>query len=693
MPNDTLTDRVIRFLNDYYRDEIGTLAQRYPKEQTSLDVSYGDLFQWDRDVAADWIDKPEQTQAIFEEALRLFDLPADIDLSGASVNLVDLDSDRVFYPNELTTDHTGYVGVYGDLGQVTDKDEIPLEAAFECQRCGTMTYIPQTANGMQEPHECQGCERQGPFRVDDQQTDWEDYCKVRLETPPDESGSPNAEFVDGYCIGEPVHEGGEYGLIGRAGETAILYGTVERERKSKDEMLFERVLKVEAVEFPEEDEEVDIEANRDEFETLAAQENAVDLIAESVAPALYATDAWETAMEWAVAYLFGAPRIELDDGTVYRGDIHGGIFSDYGMGKSMFSHGIENLSPKCIRKSATALSSDVGLTAAAVDDGIGDGWTLKPGILVRGNGGHVILDEIDKGPDDMESINDAIEGQQRVDVEKAGLSAEYNSRVGLLAMGNPKEGRFDPTQPVAPQLGVDSSFLSRFDGIITMEDTADVEIDEQIARQMGHGYAEANQLQYGDLDKDDFEALDAPVDADVARAWIKEARENYNPIFRKELVDEIQEWYAQEVRQLNKTYAEDGAGEDMPVPATARVVMWVIRFSMAFARCRLREEVTTQDVDRAMKLAKRLVSQNWDGEKFDSNMVEGMNVDTQADRIQSLKDLIGDIEGETPADVDTVKTRAQEELGIDERDVEGEIDKLKQKGELYEPQNGEVRTT
>ena len=661
MTQKTLTDRIIRFYSDYYRDAIGTLAQLYPKEQTSLKVSYSDVFQWDKDVAEDWLKQPDQMQGYFEEALRLFDLPVDIDLSDATVKLVDLDKDRIFYPNELTTDHTGYVGVYGNLGQVTDKDEIPLEAAFVCQRCGTTSYIRQSTDGMQEPHECQSCERQGPFTIDDQETEWDDHCMVRVETPPDESGSPNAEYVDGYCIGEPVHAGGEYGLIGRAGETAILYGTVERERKNKDDMLFERVLNIDAVEFPEEDAEVNIEAHRDQFEALAEQENAVDLIAESVAPALYQTEAWETAMEWAVAYLFGSPRIELSDGTVYRGDIHGGIFSDYGMGKSMFSHGIENLSPKCIRKSATALSSDVGLTAAAVEDGIGDGWTLKPGILVRGNGGHVILDEIDKGPDELESINDAIEGQQRVDVEKAGISAEYNSRVGLLAMGNPKEGRFDPSQPVAPQLGVDSSFLSRFDGIITMKDTADVDIDEQIAKQMGHGYAEANQLQYGDLEEEDFEALDAPVDADVARAWIKEARENHNPIFKKKLVDDIQEWYAQEVRQLNNTYAQQGEGEDMPVPATARVVMWVIRFSMAFARCRLREEVTQDDVDRAMKLAKRLVSQNWDGEKFDPGQVE-RNGKSQHKRREEIAELIdgtplapSEIAAELRMDFDTVR--------------------------------------
>jgi replicative DNA helicase Mcm len=658
-----LTEKVVSFYRDYYREEIGLLAQRYPNEQTTLRIDYMDVWRWDEDVADDWLDKPKQLQAAFEQALVNYDLPADVGLSGARVVMVNLPDKATYYPNETDTDVSGYVAIRGKAGRVTTKDEIPLEAAYECQRCGTMSYIPQSPGEIQEPHECQGCERQGPFEIVDNQTEWDDYCKIRIETPPDKAGTANAEYTDGFCVGETVHAGGEHGLIGRAGDDIIAYGTVERQQKDTDKALFERVLSVDAIDFPGDNDNVDIDAHKDTFTELAARSDAVDQLAESIAPALYQTEAWETGMEWAVAYLFAAPRIELPDGTVYRGDIHGAIISDYGMGKSMFSHGIENLSPDCIRKSATALASEVGLTAAAVpDDDFGEGqFTLKPGVLVRGNGGHVILDEIDKGPKDLESINDAIEGQQQVDVEKAGLSATYNSRCGLLALGNPEEGKFNGKQAIAPQIGVDSSLLSRFDGIITMEDTADETVDAHVAEQMGKGYAEANQLEYGDLEEEDLEALDAPVDPEVARAWIKYARENVNPVFKKDLVADIRDWYAEEVRQLNKDFAEKGDGEDMPVPATARVVMWTIRFSVAFARCHLREEVAESDVDRAMTLSKRLVSQNWDGEKFDVSKVEGEGKSQQERRdavVSALSEgpmTVGEVAQEVRHDYEVVR--------------------------------------
>jgi replicative DNA helicase Mcm len=684
---DTRTDRLRRFLGDYYRDEIAELAQRYPSEQTRLEVEFADLFQFDSEIADDWVDHPTEISGYADEALRTYDLPADVSLDGASVVLVGLDDTDTYLPNELSTDNTGYVAVRGKLGRVSSKDETATDAAFECKRCGTPNYISQSPGELQEPHECQGCERQGPFKIDDNNTEWADYCQLRIETPPDESGSPQPEHIDGYCVGDVVHTGGEYGLLGRAGESVIAYGEIERHEK--DDGLFERVLRVRAVEFPDEDDNVDVEAHREDFEELAARDDAVDMLAESIAPALYQTDAWATAMEWAVTYLFAAPRIELPDGTSYRGDIHGAIISDYGMGKSMFSHGLETLSPDCIRKSATALSSDVGLTAAAVqDDFAGGKWTLKPGILVRGNGGHVILDEIDKGPDDLESINDALEGQQRVDVEKAGLSAEYNSRTGVLVMGNPQEGRFDPTQPVAPQIGVDSSLLSRFDGIITMSDNPDADIDAAIAEQIGDAYAEANQLEFGDRADDDLEALERPVPTDVAQAWIKDSRENCNPVFRKELVTDIKQWYAEEVRPMNRTYASNGDGEDMPVPATARVVMWVIRFATAFARVHQREEVAPDDIDRAESLARRLVGQNWDGEKFDPNVVEGnTSPSTQDERKERLKDALERADDPlTPAEI-------AERTPLSEDNVNDELEVLSRKGEVYQPQTGEYLPT
>ena len=618
------------FLRRYYHDEIREFAVDYPNDRESLYINWTDLYKFnpdsDRDLADELLIDPDSVISDLEDALGHYDVPVDMDLSEANIRVRDLHDGDTYRPSDLRSEHSGgYVGIKGVLDRATTPSEKPEEIAWECQRCGTLTHIKQIGNEIQEPHECLGCERQGPFQVNDENTEWTDYCKVRIETPPDESSDVGEDTIDGYVEGDLVDYGHPAGLFGRVGEHCTVYGVIERQQKqgrNANKLLFDRVLRVEAIEFDTDEDEVDIETHRSAFEDLASQPDAVDLFAESLVPQLYATPEWEHALELGVAYLFAAPRIDIPQGPTYRGDIHGLIMSGYGMGKSMFTRSLEAYSPEAIRKSATALSSDVGLLAAAVKDDFGEGqWTIKPGILVRGNGGHVILDEIDKTGAELSRMNDALEGSQQVDVEKAGQNVTYQSRVGLFATGNPRDGRFQKHEPVSEQLDVKPSLLSRFDGIITMEDREDEDRDAKIAGTIGKAYAEAQEAQFGD--REEFDQLDRPVPVDVGRAWVAEARENYAPLISMPQVEAIQEWYASEVRQLNRKFSDnEGEGADMPVPATARVVEGAIRFSVAFARCHLRETVSDQDVDRAMSLMKALIGQTFDGE-FTPHEVQG----------------------------------------------------------------------
>lgn len=693
-----LADDLRQFLRNYYDNEVKQLAQRYPNEQRSLEVDWADLYQYDPDVADDFLNQPDYLIRHFEDALHQYDLPIDVTLSNATVRVVNLNETEVYSPIELVRENPkGYVGVRGELSKVTTPLEILEEGAFECQLCSTITRMPQTGDEVQEPHECQGCQRQGPFRVNRDQSEFEYYCKVRVETPPDESGELQSEFIDGFVQGDLVWEGHEdYGLVARTGEAVTVYGqTEERQKTGKGEnnRLFEKFFDVGAIEFDGDQDEVNIEEHRDEFEKFAGREDAVDIFAESLVPSLYATPEWEHALELLVAYLFAAPRLDVEDGPTYRGDIHVLIISDYGMGKSMTNSAVARYSPKCIKESVTGMSSDVSLLAAAVEDDFGAGqWTLKPGILVRANGGHVILDEIDKTDADLERMNNALEGEQIVDVNKAGESATYKSRVGLLATGNPKESRFDKNEPISDQLDLDQSLLSRFDGIVTMEDEADEEQDGHIAQAQGMSILEAQELEFGD--RDELDRLDRVVKPDVGRAWIAHARENCHPLIKEDHIDQIKEWYASDVRQLNKKFSSSTEeGGDMPVPVSARVVANTIRFATAFARVNLRDEVAQADVDRAMNLSKTLVGQQFDGDKFvPEEARRSSKPESQKDEYDELEDVIDNLSGADGAHIDEVITEASKR-GMDRSDVEHKIEKMLHEGRLYEPSTDILQTT
>jgi replicative DNA helicase Mcm len=280
-------------------------------------------------------------------------------------------------------------------------------------------------------------------------------------------------------------------------------------------------------------------------------------------------------------------------------------------------------------------------------------------------------------------MNDALEGKQQVDVEKAGKSVTYESRTALMALGNPVEGRFNKHDPVAEQLGISQSLLSRFDGIVTMEDIAKEDLDQQIAETYGEAYTEAQQKQYGD--REEFEALDRQVTLPVGQAWVKYARENVNPLLSYEQFQELEEWYASEVRQLNTTFADDsGEGKDMPVPATVRVLGAAVKMSIAFARCKLQEEVKPPQIERAKKLGKRLVKQNWNGETFDAaKNMKSTKPESQQERVDAIKSCI---RGDAKSVEEIVS-----ETGISKGSVEHRLEKLKQEGEVMSPEMGEYR--
>lgn len=679
-------DEFARFFTDYYSGELSAFLNAYP-DRSLFTVDYGDVFQFDSNIALDWLDAPDTVSEWFEWGLAAANTSA-MSLSGVTVSLTGLNQDDVYSLAELRNEHAGqYIGVHGDMSRVTTPNDMATVLAFNCERCGVITEVEQKGDIMQEPYECRSCERKGPFLRNERESEFVNYSKLRIETPPEDAGMQGSESIDGYVTGDLVEQGHENGLIERAGERVTVYGVIERvpvQQGKKKKPIFERRFRVEAIDFETENETIQVEEHQDEFEQLAKREDAVELFKQSLAPELYATDAWQAALKLGVAYLFGAPRLDVDGGPTYRGDIHALLVTDYAMGKSTFNEGIESYSPKCINKSATGLGSDVGLLAAAVKDDFGDGqWTIKPGILVRGNGGHVILDEIDKPDADLAKMNDALEGSQIVDVEKAGESATYQSRVGLMATGNPENARYNQFEATAHQIGMDETLLSRFDGIVTMRDTPDEETDAKIAEQIIDGMVEASE--YVNSEREDFDVLDRPVPLDVGRAWVKYARENVNPVASKDQLIDIRDWYAEEVRTLNESFAEeDSEGEDMPVPATARVVENTIRFASAFARLHLREKVNSADVERAKKLARKLV-----GQTFDDGFAPPESRAGSQDSLGAKKAVAEELKDSGRVSLEDLT----DALPYDKDKIRHHLQDWKNKGEAYEPETNVYQWT
>ncbi|EMA70272.1 LAGLIDADG family homing endonuclease [Halorubrum distributum] len=389
-----LTERFIQFYRNYYREEIGQLAQRYPNEQRSLYVSYDELFQFDRDLAEDFLNKPEQMREYAEEALRLYDLPADVSLGRAHVRIEDLPESVDIRGIRVHDDHIGkLVSIQGIVRKATDVRPKVTEAAFECQRCGTMTYIPQSDGGFQEPHECQGCERQGPFRVNFDQSEFVDSQKLRIqESPEGLRGGETPQSIDVDIVDDITGEVSPGDHVTCVGVLHIEQVEQGNEKSAIFDLYMDGVsIAIEDEEF----EDMDItEADKRDIIELSERDDIYEAMVGSIAPAIYGYEEEKLAM---ILQLFSGVTKHLPDGSRIRGDLHMLLIGDPGTGKSQMISYVENIAPRSVYTSGKG-SSAAGLTAAAVRDDFGDGqqWSLEAGALVLADKGIAAVDELDK---------------------------------------------------------------------------------------------------------------------------------------------------------------------------------------------------------------------------------------------------------------------------------------------------------
>jgi replicative DNA helicase Mcm len=289
--------------------------------------------------------------------------------------------------------------------------------------------------------------------------------------------------------------------------------------------------------------------------------------------------------------------------------------------------------------------------------------------------------------------------QQQISVSKAGINATLKARCSLLGAANPKYGRFDQYEPIGEQIDLEPALISRFDLIFTVTDSPDPEHDSRLAKHIiKTNYAGELNTQREELASSEFtseqvaevtQEVAPEIDAELLRKYIAHAKRSCYPTMSEEAKELIEEFYVD--------LRSKGADEDAPVPVTARKLEAMVRLAEASARVRLSDTVDREDADRATDIVESCLKDiGVDPEtgQFDADVVETGTSKSQRDRIKNIKGLIADIEEEYQegAPVDEVLDRAGE-IGMDPGKAEQEIEKLRTKGEVYEPKQGHLRTT
>lgn len=475
-------------------------------------------------------------------------------------------------------------------GQVSKRSERAIRderLVFVCQRCGTNTPVPQDGDTVTQPYECDGCERQGPFNINEKLSDTIDFQNIRLQELPEKADTGTGSDIDIELTED---------LVGRVapGDRIIVDAEVELRRKGDTRVrnLYGTGETIEPLEADYDD--IDIEPHRERIEEIAA-DNPVEHLVSSIAP----SHNGDSHIKKALAFqLFGGVEGDLPDGTQKRGNIHLCLIGDPGAGKSSLMRFVANLMPRAVSTTGQGTSS-AGLTAAAVNSDFSDGWSLEAGALVEANGGIATVDELDKmEPADRNGLLQAM-SEGEISISKAGINTTLPASATVLAAANPVNGVFDRYKNIADQIGLSPVLLSRFDLAFPMSDEPDKAVDREIAGHMNDTARVAESRAAGEEPDSEYAETVAPdIEPDVLRAYVALGRE-YNPTLTDAAADELSEDYVN-FRQVND--------EDGPRPITARSLEALHRLSEASARIHLRDEVTVEDVGRATEIHRKYIT-------------------------------------------------------------------------------------
>jgi len=492
-------------------------------------------------------------------------------------------------------------------GVVTRRTDVypQLESVrYDCVKCGYVMgpFLQRGHKDEVRPVKCPQCDSKGPFRLNVQETIYRNYQKLTLQEPP---GSVPAgrvprsrdvvlvdDLVDSVKPGEQIDVTGIYvnqmdhGINIQTG-FPVFQTLIEANYIESKEHAFARD------NITEEDEK--------RFQDMSKRPDLSELIIASIAPSIYGHQYIKRALMFA---MFGGQEKTSKQKHRVRGDINVLLLGDPGVGKSQFLKWVENVSPRAVYATGKGASA-VGLTAGVRRDPITQEWTLEGGALVLADRGICMIDEFDKmNEQDRTSIHEAME-QQSISISKAGIVTRLQARCSVIAAANPIRGRYDGSLTFIENVDLTDPILSRFDILCVVRDTCDPAKDESVARWVCQNHIRSHPDKDEDKEEDEEDKMeedkqkeeeedDRPehLSTEDLRKYIAYAKSKCTPKLHNIDRRKISSFYA-DLRQKSM----DGGG----IPIAVRHIESVLRMAEASARLHLRDQVSDEDVDIAIR--------------------------------------------------------------------------------------------
>ena len=555
-------------------------------------------------------------------------------------------------------------------GIVTSKTEIKpyvKKAVYVCPDCGANIPILQRPyDRLVKPAKCPECGSKN-IKLDIDKSTFIDAQYFKLQDLP-ESTHADVRVVEAVVLDDLCD-------TFNPGDRLVVTGIMRIVRDNREKVpTFKKVLEINHIEIITQDvEQIDITPEEErEIKELAKRDDIIDLITNSIAPSI--ANLRDEKFGIALS-LFSGGTIKSVDGSEMRGESHVLLVGDPGVAKSTIVRFLKYIIPKGVVTTAKT-STSAGLTAVAVRDELTGSWVIEAGAIPKSNGGVCIIDEFDKMSErDRTSIHEALE-QGTISVSKAGLNVTLPARATVIAVANPKMGRFDLSKPIYDQINLSPALLSRFDLIFAIIDTPDEEHDKNVAKHILDYRTGRKQL-----DKETIEPT-------LLRKYIAYARQNIHPVLSEDARNYLMDFY---VNLRKKSKVIDGISK---IPITPRQLESLVRLSMAYARMKLKNTIELEDVKIITEFWRRVMSRLFsDDSDIDMNIIELGVKTSKMQKIELIYTLIQQLEADHPDGVPYVKLLAvAKEKGFKEKELDEIIDILHRQSRIISPKLGLYKT-
>jgi len=655
--------RFILFIDKYIGFQVAEIGR---KKEKFLDVDLSELYMSDNELGEAILNSPEESIVYCEAGARtLQDLEG---LKEFKIRFYNLPKSSLLDLYKINDSYLNKLWVFeGYVTRITDKMLKATHIIFECKCCGAKVSIHQWSNDRKKPKKpCSTCKGEDYFEVKEETTT---FRRVIIDEDKEYGINRPATRKEVFAEDELARTGtdalvlgSKVQVIGWIKKLEIPTKVGNRSSEYKTGIYANNIIKISTgwntIKLTEKD--------IDQIDLISKDKNTLNDFALSLAPTFYG---YEEVRESLILALVEGRRIKDKNGLLMeRRSIHIGLIGDPSTGKSFLLRRVSKLS--ALNRSTSGVgNTGVGLVAAVVQDRY-SGYVCDVGPVIQANpGGCCGVDELEKmDKKDLAQLNNVM-AEEIAEINKANIHEKFQAQVSILATMNPIHRKFILEEPIHKQIGLPKDFLDRFDLIWPMKVIdQDKILDKSLTKHL-----------------DEEEQLKGKYSFEEMRKYIASCREII-PKVTKEML----EYFKVKWKNFTGSTIED----DTNSGKSNRLIENLFRFVYAHCKFWRRLQVEKQDIDYVFALFKKnfKMLNLLDEKGFVSyERVESLPTKEEIEDFNSVEGILRKLKDETNNNITFEKLfEACKIAGIKENQVDDTIEKLKRKGDLYEPISGKI---